>query len=169
LGETDGGEGETVGWVSVIEANIDDLDPRHEAVVADRLAKEGALDVARTPILMKKGRRGTRLTVLCRPDLEERIGSLLLQHTTSLGIRIRREFRRELERWTEMVTTPYGPVRVKWSRPGGLLRPVPELDDLDARSRESGVPTWLVEQAAIRATGGVDREEPPSPSAPGSE
>jgi len=110
---------------------------------------------------MKKGRRGTRWTVLCRPDREEQIGSFLLRETTTLGIRVGREFRRELERWTEVVTTAYGPVRVKWSRPGGLARPVPEFDDLEARSREKGVPTWLIEQAALRAVGGVGRSVPP--------
>ena len=83
-----------------------------------------------------------------------------------MGIRIRRELRRELDRWTEVVTTPYGSVRVKWSRPGGLRRPIAEFDDLEARSREKGVPTWLIEQAALRLAVGVDREEPPPHAAP---
>lgn len=151
VGEDEGRAGESVGWVSVIEANIDDLDPRHEAEAVRRLEIAGALDVFRVDASMKKGRRGAILTVLCRPDAEERLGSILLQETTTLGVRIRREIRRELERWITPVETPYGEVRIKWSRFRGLPRPAAEFEDLRLRAEEAGVPTWVVERAALRA------------------
>ncbi len=78
------------------------------------------------------------------------IGTVLLRETTTLGIRIRREFRRELERWTETVSTPFGPVQIKWSRPDGRDRPMAEFEDLRARAAEAGVPIREVERAALR-------------------
>jgi len=143
--------GEGIGWISVIEANIDDMDPRLEVEAVRRLEDAGALDVFRTPVLMKKGRRGSVLTVLCRPDREEDLGAMILRETTTLGIRVRRELRRELVRWIETVLTPYGAIRVKWSRPGGHPRPIPEFEDLRARSRDAGVPIWEVDRAARAA------------------
>jgi len=98
---------------------------------------------------MKKGRQGSLLTVLCRPDRENSLGSILLRETSTLGLRVRREFRRELDRWTEVVSTEYGPVRVKWSRPGGVLRAKPEFEDIRIRARAAGVPTWEVDHAAL--------------------
>ncbi len=151
VGDLASGEGELVGWISVIEANIDDQDPRLEAEAVSRLEAAGALEVFRTDAWMKKGRRGTVLTVLCRPELEDSLGTLLLRETTTLGLRIRREFRRELERWTRPVDTPFGTVRIKWSRIAGLARPMAEFEDVRLRSCAAGVPAWLVERAALRA------------------
>jgi pyridinium-3,5-bisthiocarboxylic acid mononucleotide nickel chelatase len=140
-----------LGHVSVLEANLDDMDPRLEAEAVAILEKGGALDVLRTPILMKKGRKGTLLTVICRPEQESELAGVMLEQTTTLGVRIRREFRHELDRWMETVTTSYGPVRVKWSRPGGRLRPIPEFEDIRERSREHGVPGWEVVNATFTA------------------
>jgi hypothetical protein len=163
LGDETLREGEEIGWVSIIECDIDDMDPRLLADAVDRMETAGALEVFRTPIHMKKGREGILLTLLCRPDRESEMGSLVLRETTTLGIRIRREFRRELHRWIETVTTPYGAVRIKWSRPGGISRPVIEFDDLRALSHEAGVPAWEVERAVMAAIG---REAPGPPPPP---
>ncbi len=163
LGQAGPGAGEpceSIGWVSILEANVDDLDPRHEAEVARSLEEEGALDVFRTPVLMKKGRMGSLLTVLCRPEDEARLGGLLLQGTTTLGVRARRQMRRELFRWTTTVATEFGAIRIKWSKAGEALRPMAEFEDVRARAAEAGVPTWRVERAALRATEGVAPLDP---------
>lgn len=155
---------ETIGWVSVLEATIDDLDPRHEAEAVRRLESAGALDVHRISVVMKKGRLGTLLRVVCRPDLEQVIGTMILRETSTLGIRVRREFRRELDRWVETVTTPYGPVRIKWSRPDGRERPMVEFEDVLTLAASAGVPPREVERAALRE---VDLRSLPAPhSAP---
>jgi uncharacterized protein (TIGR00299 family) protein len=159
LGEDETPATESIGWVSVLEATIDDQDPRHEAEAVQRIEEAGALDVHRISVSMKKGRLGTLFTVICRPDQEQMIGTILLRETTTLGIRIRREFRRELERWTRTVSTPFGPVRIKWSRPDGRDRPMAEFEDLRARAAEAGVPIREVERAALReaeSSGGSD-------------
>jgi hypothetical protein len=151
---------ESIGWVSVLEATIDDQDPRHEAEAVQRIEEAGALDVHRIPVTMKKGRLGTLITVICRPDREQAIGTVLLRETTTLGIRIRREFRRELERWTETVATAFGPVRIKWSRPDGRDRPMAEFEDVRARAAEAGVPCREVERAALRQAEEQGRPDP---------
>jgi len=162
-----GGEGGACGeerllWVSILETNLDDQDPRQVEEVARRLEEAGALDVLRISALMKKGRAGTLLTVLCDPSKEAELGDLLLTQSTTLGIRIRREPRRELQRWISVVETEYGSVRLKWSRPGGRPRAVAEFEDLRARARAANVPVWVVERAAL----GAAQAAPPFPDAP---
>jgi uncharacterized protein (TIGR00299 family) protein len=153
---------ESIGWVSILETNLDDLDPRHEAEVVQRLSEMDVLDIFRVPAVMKKGRLGSILTVVCRPELEGEVGAAILRDTSSLGIRIRRQFRRELDRSFTTVPTEFGPVRVKWSRPGGMARPMAEFEDVRLRAKEKGVPTWAVERAALRAA----EEDGPPPVEP---
>jgi pyridinium-3,5-bisthiocarboxylic acid mononucleotide nickel chelatase len=166
VGEDESPASESIGWVSVLEATIDDLDPRHEAEAVRRLEAAGALDVHRVPIVMKKGRTGTLLRVVCRPDLEQMIGTTILRETSTLGIRIRREFRRELDRWVETVVTPYGPVRIKWSRPDGRQRPMVEFEDVLSLAAAAGVPAREVERAALREADLRSAPASPHPAQP---
>ena len=62
---------------------------------------------------MKKGRLGTRLEVICRPDDSFRLARIILAESPTLGVRVREEGRWELPRSEEQVTTSLGPVRVK--------------------------------------------------------
>lgn len=99
--------------VSVLGTQVDDMDPRYLALLADQLLGAGALDVSRTAVSMKKGRLGTRLEVICRPDDAFRMARMILAESTTLGVRVREEGRWELPRQEEQVTTSLGPVRVK--------------------------------------------------------
>ena len=51
---------------SLVEANIDDMNPQDFAGTADKLFKQGALDVWLETIMMKKGRPAVKLCCLCR-------------------------------------------------------------------------------------------------------
>jgi uncharacterized protein (TIGR00299 family) protein len=135
--------------VMVLEAALDDASPQVLAHVAERALAQGALDVMLAPVLMKKGRPGTLMTVLCELDESALFEELLLRETTTLGVRMHREQRSCLERRHVRVLTPYGEVRVKI----GLLRgeevnAAPEFEDCRAAAERHGVPVKQVIQAA---------------------
>jgi pyridinium-3,5-bisthiocarboxylic acid mononucleotide nickel chelatase len=138
--------------VLVLECAVDDATPQLTAHCMERAIEEGALDVMCTPVVMKKGRMGSLLTVLCRPELRETLESLLLHETTTLGIRAREEERVILQRRFVEVETAYGSIRIKiGSRAGEDLNLMPEYEDCVRAAREHSVPLKQVTQAAIIA------------------
>jgi pyridinium-3,5-bisthiocarboxylic acid mononucleotide nickel chelatase len=134
--------------VSVIEANIDDMNPQVLAYAVERLLESGALDVSWQPLVMKKGRPGTLLRVIAKPENREDLAELVFAETSTLGLRIYPAERRVLSRsWTE-VDTPYGKVRVKFSSGGQYS---PEYEDCRKLARDSGAPLKDVIAEANRA------------------
>ncbi len=93
VGESTASIEATPEMVSVIEANLDDLNPQVFGYVMDRLFAEGALDVFGTPVQMKKGRPGMVLTVLARPEQASQMTKIIFSETTTLGVRMREERR----------------------------------------------------------------------------
>src|SRR5258708_37936486 len=79
--------------VTVLEANLDDLNPQVFGYVVDRLFEEGALDVFGMPVQMKKNRPGALLTVLAKPEDAARLTQIIFTETTTLGVRQRDERR----------------------------------------------------------------------------
>jgi hypothetical protein len=140
--------------VAVLETQVDDLPGAFLPPLLDACLAAGALDAFATPILMKKGRPGLLVTALAPLVLQEAVAGALLAHGTSLGVRLRCQARRVLDRRIRTVDTPYGPVRVKEGLvPGATWRPAPEYEDCAARAREHGVPVWEVHRAALVAAG----------------
>jgi uncharacterized protein (TIGR00299 family) protein len=138
--------------VTVLETALDDLSPQLLAHVAEMALHRGALDVMLTPVIMKKGRPGTLLTVLCNPGDRTELERLLLTETTTLGIRIREDKRSCLDRSFITVETAYGPVKMKiGSLAGEQLNANPEFEDCRAAAAEHSVPVKQVQQAAIAA------------------
>lgn len=129
--------------------NLDDMTGEEIAHTADVLLKAGALDVYTQPIQMKKGRPAVMLCCLCRREEKEQFASLMLEHTTSWGVRMLEYSRRVLERKIAAVETPYGPVRVKYSEHPKKAKA--EYSDAAAAAEKSGVPLRQVEQAALDA------------------
>ena len=99
--------------VTVLECQLDDMNPELVAAAAQRLLADGALDVVLAPVQMKKFRPGTLLTVLCRPADRERLAGRLLAETTTFGLRWHECRREELERRHLPLTTRFGTVQVK--------------------------------------------------------
>jgi uncharacterized protein (TIGR00299 family) protein len=131
--------------IDVIEANIDDLSPQVLGYAMERLLESGALDVSMQPIEMKKGRPGTLLRVLAKPEDRETLSSLIFAETTTLGLRIYAAERRvQARRWVD-VATPWGPVRMKVSGGGSYA---PEYEDCRTVARAAGVPLKDVIAAA---------------------
>ena len=133
--------------IDVIEANIDDLSPQVLGFATERLLERGALDVTLQPIEMKKGRPGTLLRVLSKPEDREKMAALIFAETSTLGLRIYRAERRvQSRRWVE-VETPHGRVRIKVAGNGFA----PEYEDCRKLAVESGAPLKDVLAAACFA------------------
>jgi uncharacterized protein (DUF111 family) len=136
------------------QAQIDDATAEDLAFLAEALRQEGALEVFSQPIAMKKGRVGTLLTALLPPELAPRLRAVWWRHSTTLGVRERRQERWILPRHLETVATPLGPVRVKRAAvPGGGDRRKPEHDDLAALAREHNLSLQEVRDRVAQADG----------------
>jgi|ERR1700728_1956538 len=138
--------------ITVLEANLDDLNPQVFGYVMDRLFQEGALDVFGVPVQMKKNRPGTLLTVLCKPEDASKLMQLLFTETTTLGVRRRDEMRQTLARRWEKVGTRWGDVRIKIaSMNGTVTNYAPEYEDCRRIAAERHVPLKTVMGESIEA------------------
>src|SRR5580700_9323972 len=137
--------------ITVLEANLDDLNPQVFGYVMDRLLEEGALDAFGMPVQMKKNRPGMLLTVLCRPADAGKLAQLIFTETTTLGVRRRDEMRQTLARRWENVGTPWGEVRIKIaSMNGTVTNYAPEYEDCRRIAAEHHVPLKTVMQEAAQ-------------------
>jgi uncharacterized protein (TIGR00299 family) protein len=143
-----GNPGQTI---SVLEANLDDLNPQIFGYVMDRLLDEGALDVLGIPVQMKKGRPGALLNILCRPEDANRLAEIVFRETTTLGVRQRDERRQVLSRRWVPVATSWGQVRIKVaSMNGTVTNYAPEYEDCRRIAAEHQVPLKTVMQEAMQ-------------------
>jgi len=138
--------------ISVLEANLDDLNPQVFGYVMDRLLQEGALDVFGMPVQMKKNRPGMLLTVLCKPEHVAKLTDLIFAETTTLGIRRRQEQRQVLSRKWITVATRWGDVRMKLaSMNGTVTNYAPEYEDCRRLATEHHVALKIVMQEAVQS------------------
>ena len=146
----------------VIEADVDDADPQMLAAFCDRARELGASDVTQSSVVMKKGRVGTRLGIVCPASSRERVIDALFAETTTIGCRWHEAHRAECERSVVTVSTPHGSIRIKVARWNGrIVNRKPEHDDCLAAARRQGVPLKDVvvgAQAAAAALAPEDRE-----------
>jgi uncharacterized protein (TIGR00299 family) protein len=133
--------------VSVIETNIDDMNPQLYEAVMDKLFEHGALDVYLTNIIMKKSRPGIKLTVLANAGDESKLAGLIFQETTSIGVRIRQEARKKLRREIEEVETQFGKVNFKITKLGDeIVNSTPEYEDCKRIAAQHKIPLKQVYQ-----------------------
>jgi hypothetical protein len=152
LGElADSGQGVAIEPLVLLETNLDDNSAEVNGYVMEALFAAGALDVFFTPIQMKKNRPATLISVLCRPADTEALETILFRETSTLGVRRQPVERRCLERTSETIDTPYGPVRVKAARlPDGSTKRAPEFEDCKQAAQAHNVPLRVVYEAALR-------------------
>jgi uncharacterized protein (TIGR00299 family) protein len=137
--------------ITVLEANLDDLNPQLFGYVMDRLLEAGALDVFGTPVQMKKNRPGTLLTVLAKNEDAEKLEQIIFAETTTLGVRRREERRHVLARKWQTVATRFGEVRIKIaSMNGSVSSYAPEYEDCRRIAAEQRVPLKMVMQEAVQ-------------------
>jgi len=138
--------------VIVIEANIDDMSPQNFGYVTETLLAAGALDVFTVPIQMKKSRPGQLLQVLAPPDLADALSRIILQETTTIGIRRHSAERTILAREFVTADTEFGPVKIKVSRMDGeVVNFAPEYEDCARIARERNVPLKRIQSLAVTA------------------
>ena len=127
--------------IAVIETNIDDMNPEVYEYVMDKLFKAGALDVFLTQIIMKKGRPAVKLTVLCEEGKKDKMISIILKETTSIGLRFYNAGRKVLQREIKSVKTKYGVIRVKESRLNDeIVKVSPEYEECRKIAKKHGIP-----------------------------
>ena len=131
-----------------IQTNLDDSTPEELGFAMERLLEAGALDVAFSPLQMKKNRPGVLVRVLGRREDGERLAALVLEHTSALGARLHTIERLIARRSERLVATPWGDVRVKVKRLGERELVAPEYEDCARVARAANVPLRQVYDAA---------------------
>jgi uncharacterized protein (TIGR00299 family) protein len=138
--------------VSVIECEIDDMNPQIFGTLMDELYAAGALDVFYAAVHMKKNRPGTLMTIVARPGDRESLVNLVFRESTTIGVRFTEMERECLEREIVMVGTPLGEIRFKVARRDGrVLNAQPEYEDLVRLAREHARPIKDVQALAAKA------------------
>ena len=152
LGEApSGNDGLLVETLTLLETNIDDLNPQVYEYVLNRLFFAGALDVTLTPLHMKKNRPATMLSVLCRTNDADMLLPIILMETTTLGVRRSTIERVSMPRAIETVETRFGSINVKVARWNDFVRAVPEYEDCRRAAEKHHVPLLEVMAAAREA------------------
>jgi uncharacterized protein (DUF111 family) len=125
----------------ILETNIDDMNPQVFEIVEEKLFAAGALDVWIEHIQMKKNRPAFKLSCLATAKLKEELAKIILEETTSLGVRFYVMERYVLKRTEKKIKTKYGPVRVKVvTLPSGKTRVMPEYEDCKRIAHMKNIP-----------------------------
>jgi pyridinium-3,5-bisthiocarboxylic acid mononucleotide nickel chelatase len=127
------------GDVTVLETNIDDMNPQVYDHVMERVFAAGALDAWTHPVQMKKGRPGTQFCALAPPERANAVADALLAETTTIGVRRWTATRDVLPREERTIETEFGPVRIKIVRAPSGPRVRPEYEDCRAIARRDGL------------------------------
>ncbi|MBN2480962.1 MAG: nickel pincer cofactor biosynthesis protein LarC [Bacteroidales bacterium] len=142
---------------SIIECNIDDMNPEYYDYIIDLLFAAGAKDVYITPVIMKKSRPAVKLSVLCDPESDQSINEVLFKETSTLGLRKFAVEKTMLERKVENINTRYGTVRIKSAFfQGQCIKSKPEYEDCIRIARENNIPIRQVYREAEQIIGNDD-------------
>jgi uncharacterized protein (TIGR00299 family) protein len=138
----------------LLETSIDDMNPEFYNYILEELFSLGVLDVNMVPIQMKKNRPGILLRILSHPGLQASVLEILFKETTTLGVRIQEVDRVELRREEKIISTPYGPCRVKSViMPQGEERIIPEFEECKRIAQSNGIPLRKVYEDVVLAAG----------------
>ncbi len=135
----------------LLEANIDDMNPEFYELLIERLFDSGALDVFLTPIVMKRGRPATKVSVITARDRRGAIEETLFDNSSTFGVRATPIDRTKTDRAWVTVATRWGDVRLKlkiWR--GRVIEVAPEYADCLAIARHADAPLRLVYGEAMR-------------------
>ena len=144
--------------VTVLESNIDDMNPQDFEYVQDSLLKAGALDVYLQTVQMKKSRVGFLLTALIKPGQLGNMAKIIFKETTTLGIRYYDVNRKKVNRRIEKIKTQFGNVRVKIGSLNGSVNTIsPEHDDCRVLAQKTKEPLRKIYEEAKLETSKIWR------------
>ena len=130
---------------ATIETTIDDMNPQVYDYLIEKALEMGALDIFCTSVQMKKNRRGTLVTILCRAEMVNAFTEFLFRETTTIGLRWRVDNRYTLKREFTTVQTRFGAISCKVARHGDeLINVTPEYEDCKRVAIEHNVPLKVV-------------------------
>ena len=129
----------------VLEANIDDMDPRIWPILLADCLEAGAKDAWVTPVIMKKGRPAGVLSVLCKVEIQNEIEELIFSTTSTIGLRVSKVEKRELSRILKEIIVFGKPLALKISiMDNRIVNVSQEFDDAVRISKEVRVPVKVV-------------------------
>ena len=133
------GDGERVEELHVLACEVDDMSAEYLSAAAERLRAGGALDVVLQPVVMKKGRAGTRIEVLASPERGDDLQAMLLSETTSIGVRRTVVRRTALPRHVQTVMVLGHEISTKVVQlTDGRRRAKPEFEDVQRVALATG-------------------------------
>lgn len=137
----------------IIECNIDDMNPEFYGYIMEKLLNCGVSDVFLTNIIIKKGRPGIKLNVLCSKKLENQVKEILFTETSTLGIRKYEVNKNMLKREICEIKTDLGNVRIKKAYlDDKVLKCKFEYEDIKKLSIENNIPLIEVNNRLNNAT-----------------
>lgn len=142
--------------IRVLEFNLDDSSGEMVAAAVEKIFQAGAVDVFVAGGLMKKGRPGYLLTVLCAEAEREKVIATIFRESTAIGLRQRLEERVILQRETRVIRVSGSDVRVKIS--SWQNRPVnikPEFADVRQLAEDKHI---SLKEAMLLAQGVIDEK-----------
>lgn len=138
----------------LVECNIDDMNPEFFEYISERLFKAGASDVFFSNIIMKKGRPGILLKVICETEAKEAVKQIIFTESTSLGVRTFLFRKDTLSRSFETISTIYGDITIKHSfYKGEEVSYKPEYEDCKRIAAERNIPVKVVYANIVSAIG----------------
>lgn len=147
LGESNKNINSTNNTVVQLQCDMDDITGESLSFVLDLLLNKGALDVFYTHVQMKKNRPGILLTCICNTENADFFAKLILEHTTTFGVRKTICDRYILNRKISLQKTPYGNVHIKTGENFGIKKSKPEFEDIAKIARLKGITFGKVQNA----------------------
>ncbi len=138
----------TVEYALLLESNIDDMNPEHYDYLLELLFNAGASDAWLQPVIMKKSRPATTLSVLCKVPLASKMKEIIFTHSSSIGVREYTVKKNMLRREESSIETPFGNVRIKQSYYNGrMVSSKPESEDCRRLAEKHHIPVSEIEKA----------------------
>ena len=142
--------------VTKLECDLDDCTGEALGRTIELLMAAGARDAHAIPVVMKKGRPGYQLEVICDESNQQQLMDLVFENTTTIGIRSMTMLRHPLRRQPDEVQTRFGSIATKRVvLPNGSVRSYPEYGSVVAACERTGASFQevfrAVEAAAVEA------------------